>query len=149
MPPSNNPDLDDTQVTYGSKSNNYFETNSVSNDFVSCDNSDKSSDTETTGFASCVSSVKSSSSKTNEPLASAPSFSFKENVKPPRNLCNKSGINSRSLSASVPAGSRNRPASVPASSRNRPTYVPAGRPFSAGWKNYAARPMTRPTSHYF
>ncbi|GJW03017.1 putative ribonuclease H-like domain-containing protein [Tanacetum coccineum] len=120
MPPSNNPDLDDTQVTYGSKSNNYFETNSVSNDFVSCDNSDKSSDSETTGFASCVSSVKSSSSKTNEPLASAPSsvdfktvsetadqqpsstnddssFSFKENVKPPRNLCNKSGINSRSL----------------------------------------------------
>ncbi|GJU34490.1 hypothetical protein Tco_1182844 [Tanacetum coccineum] len=231
MPPSNNPDLDDTQVTYGSKSNNYFETNSVSNDFVSCDNSDKSSDSETTGFASCVSSVKSSSSKINEPLASAPSsvafqpmsetadqqpsstnddssFSFKENVKPPRNLCNKSGINSRSLCkrksfgsktcfvcgskfhlikdcdfyekqlelhnkpmwnnvpsfvprpasvpagsrnrpASVPAGSRNRPASVPAGSRNRPTSVPAGRPFSAGWKNHAARHMTRPTSHYF
>ncbi|GJY29222.1 putative ribonuclease H-like domain-containing protein [Tanacetum coccineum] len=119
MPPSNKPDLDDTQVTYGSKSNNYFETNSVSNDFVSCDNSDKSSDSETTGFASCVSSVKSSSSKTNEHLASAsssvdfktvsktvaqepsstiddPSFSFKENVKTPRNICNKSGITNRS-----------------------------------------------------
>ncbi|GJT98921.1 putative ribonuclease H-like domain-containing protein [Tanacetum coccineum] len=119
MPPSNKPDLDDTQVTYGSKSNNYFETNSVSNDFVSSDNSDKSSDLETTGFASCVSSVKSSSSKTNEHLASAsssvdfktvsktadqkpsstiddPSFSFKENVKTPRNICNKSGINNRS-----------------------------------------------------
>ncbi|GKC00232.1 putative ribonuclease H-like domain-containing protein [Tanacetum coccineum] len=256
MPPSNRPDLDDTQVTYGSKSNNHFETNSVSNDYVSCDNSDKSSDSETTGFASCVSSVKSSSSKTNEPLASTPSsvdfktmtetanqqpsstkdnpsFSFKENVKPPRNLCNKSGVNSRSLcnrksfgsktcfvcgskfhlikdcdfyekqlelnnkpmwtnvanipsfvpkAASVPAGSRNRqtsvpagsrngttsvpagsrngttsvPAgsrngttSVPAGSRNRPTSVPAGRPFSAGWKNTTARPMTRPTSHYF
>ncbi|GJX38333.1 hypothetical protein Tco_0251636, partial [Tanacetum coccineum] len=67
MPSSNKPDLDDTQVTYGSKSNNYFETN------ISCDNSDKSSDSETTGFASCVSSVKSLSSKTNEPLASAPS----------------------------------------------------------------------------
>ncbi|GKD77862.1 ribonuclease H-like domain-containing protein, partial [Tanacetum coccineum] len=103
-------------------SNNYFETNSVSNDFVSCDNSDKSSDSKTTDFASCVSSVKSSSSKTNEPLASAPSsvdfkpvsktadqqsnftnadssFSFKENVKPPRNLCNKSGINSRFIPA--------------------------------------------------
>ncbi|GJV60809.1 putative ribonuclease H-like domain-containing protein [Tanacetum coccineum] len=39
--------------------------------------------------------------------------------------------------------------SVPAGSRNRPTSVPAGRPFSAGWKNHAARPMTRPTSHYF
>ncbi|GJV45559.1 hypothetical protein Tco_1430095 [Tanacetum coccineum] len=191
-------------------------------------------ETHSTGFASCVSSVKSSSSKTNEPLASAPSsvdfktvsetadqqpsstnddssFSFKENVKPPRNLCNKSGINSRSLCkrksfgsktcfvcgskfhlikdcdfyekqlelhnkpmwnnvanipsfvpkaasvpagsrnrpTSVPAGSRNRPTSVPAGSRNRPTSVPAGRPFSAGWKNHAARPMTRPTSHYF
>ncbi|GJU08853.1 putative ribonuclease H-like domain-containing protein [Tanacetum coccineum] len=234
MPPSNNHDLDDTQFTYGLKSTNNFETNSVSNDFVSCDNSDKSSDSETTDFASYVSSVKSSSSKNNEPLASAPSlvdfktmtetadqqpsstkdnpsFSFKENVKPPRNLCNKSGVNSRSLcnrksfgsktcfvcgskfhlikdydfykkqlelnnkpmwtnvaniplfvpkAASVPAGSRNRqtsvPAgsrngttSVPAGSRNRPTSVPAGRPFSAGWKNHAARPMTRPTSHYF
>ncbi|GJT30716.1 putative ribonuclease H-like domain-containing protein [Tanacetum coccineum] len=51
--------------------------------------------------------------------------------------------------ASVPAGSRNRPTSVPAGSRNRPTSVPAGRPFSAGWKNNVARPMTRPTSHYF
>ncbi|GJZ66226.1 putative ribonuclease H-like domain-containing protein [Tanacetum coccineum] len=185
MPPSNNPDLDDTQFTYGSKSNNYSESNS------------------------------SSSSKTNEPLASVPSsvdfntmtetadqqpsstkdnpsFSFKENVKPPRNLCNKSGVNSRSLckrksfgskicfvcdcdfyekqlelnnkpmwtnvekilsfvskAASVPAGSRNRTKSVLAGSRNRPTFVPAGRPFSAGWKNTTARPMTRPTSHYF
>ncbi|GJT37205.1 hypothetical protein Tco_0937070 [Tanacetum coccineum] len=72
MPPSNNPDIDDTQFTYGSKSTNYAETNSVSNDYVSCDNSDKSSDSETTGFASCVSSVKSSSSKTNEHLAFAP-----------------------------------------------------------------------------
>ncbi|GJR08947.1 reverse transcriptase domain-containing protein [Tanacetum coccineum] len=79
----------------------------------------KSSDSETTGFASCVSSVKSSSSKTNEPLASAPSsvdssFYFKENVKSPRNLCNKSGINNLFLlvvgiaPASVPPGSRNR-----------------------------------------
>ncbi|GKF61764.1 hypothetical protein Tco_0181818, partial [Tanacetum coccineum] len=62
--------------------------------------------------------------------------------------------------ASVPAGSRNRPSSVPvdsrhrttsvpAGSRNGPTSVPAGRTFSAGWKNNNARPMTRPTSHYF
>ncbi|GJX57037.1 putative ribonuclease H-like domain-containing protein [Tanacetum coccineum] len=119
MPPSNMHDLDDTQVTYGSKSTNYFEFNTVSNDFVSCDNSDKSSDSETTGFESCVSSVKSPSTTTNEHLASAsssvdnktvsktadqrpsstnndPSFSFTENVKPPRNLCNTSGIINRS-----------------------------------------------------
>ncbi|GKG07816.1 hypothetical protein Tco_0333648, partial [Tanacetum coccineum] len=45
---------------------------------------------------------------------------------------------------SFPAGSRNRPTSVPAS---RP--FPAGRPFPTGWHNPAARPMTRPKSHYF
>ncbi|GJR64149.1 putative ribonuclease H-like domain-containing protein [Tanacetum coccineum] len=106
MPPSNRPDLDDTQFTYGSKSNNSFETNSVSNDFVSCDNSDKSSDSETTGFASCVSSIKSSGSKTNEPLASAL-------------------VQLISRLSSVPAGSRNRPTFVLAGSRNRPTFVPA------------------------
>ncbi|GJS94615.1 putative ribonuclease H-like domain-containing protein [Tanacetum coccineum] len=114
MPPSNKPDIDDTQFTYGSKSNNSSDTNSVSNDFVSCDNSDKSSDSEPTDFASCVPSVQTSSSTTTESLASAsssvdlktlhktddlgpsnvtqsPSFSFKENVKAPRNLCNRNG----------------------------------------------------------
>ncbi|GKF26601.1 hypothetical protein Tco_0082495, partial [Tanacetum coccineum] len=203
MPPSKNPNLDDTQFTYGLKSNNYSETNYVSNDFVSCDNSDKSSDLETTDFASCVSSVHTSSSKTNEPLTSvsssvdlnnfhktddqgpcnvtqSPSFSFKENVKTPRNLCNRNNI---SLCKNKSFGSKKcfvcgskfhlirdcdfyenqlrlnnapvwknvenipsfvpRPAYVPAGSRNRPTYVPAGRPFPA------ARPMTKPKSHYF
>ncbi|GJZ77557.1 putative reverse transcriptase domain-containing protein [Tanacetum coccineum] len=148
MPPSNKPDLDDTQVTYGSKSNDYFETNSVSNDFVSSDNSDKSSDSETTGFASCISSVTSSSSKTNEHLASASSsvefktvsktadqkpsstiddhsFSFKENVQTPRNKCNKSGINNRSHS--------NIPSFVP-----RAAFVPAGSAFLAGSRNRPA-----------
>ncbi|GKA25843.1 putative ribonuclease H-like domain-containing protein [Tanacetum coccineum] len=212
MPPSNKPDIDDTQFTYGSKSNNSSDTNSVSNDFVSCDNSDKSSDSETTDFASCVSSVQTSSSKTNEPLASvsssvdlknfhktddqgpcnvtqSPSFSFKENVKTPRNLCNRNGSNNISLCKNKSFGSKKcfvcgskfhlirdcdfyenqlrlnnapvwknvenipsfvpRPAYVPAGSRNRPTSVPAGRPFPAGWHNPAARPMTRPKSHYF
>ncbi|GJS29613.1 putative ribonuclease H-like domain-containing protein [Tanacetum coccineum] len=212
MPPSNKPDIDDTQFTYGSKSNNSSDTNSVSNDFVSCDNSDKSSDSETTDFASCVSSVQTSSSKTNEPLASvsssvdlknfhktddqgpcnvtqSPSFSFKENVKTPRNLCNRNGSNNISLCKNKSFGSKKcfvcgskfhlirdcdfyenqlrlnnapvwknvenipsfvpRPAYVLAGSRNRPTYVPAGRPFPAGWHNPAARPMTRPKSHYF
>ncbi|GJY56004.1 putative ribonuclease H-like domain-containing protein [Tanacetum coccineum] len=208
----NKPDIEDTQYTYGSKSNNCVETNSVSNDFVSCDNSDKSSDSETTDFASCVSSVQTSSSKTNEPLASAsssvdlqtshktddqgpcnvthsPSFSFKENVKTPKNLCNRNGSNNISLCKNKSFGSKKcfvcgskfhlirdcdfyenqlrlnnapvwknvenipsfvpRPAYVPASSRNRPTSVPAGRPIPAGWHNPAARPMTRPKSHYF
>ncbi|GJW85008.1 putative ribonuclease H-like domain-containing protein [Tanacetum coccineum] len=190
MPPSNNPDIDDTQFTY-----------------VTSPQTQRPHDLQ-----SCVSSVKSSSSKTNEPLASTPSsvdfktmsetavqqpsstnddssFSFKENVKPPRHLCNKSGINSRSFCKRKSFGCKKcfvcgskfhlirdcdfyenqlrlnnapvwknvenipsfvpRPAYVPAGSRNRPTSVPASRPFPAGWHNPAARPMTRPKSHYF
>ncbi|GKA61018.1 ribonuclease H-like domain-containing protein, partial [Tanacetum coccineum] len=207
MPPSNKPDIDDTQFTYGSKSNNCVETNSVSNDFVSCDNSDKSSDSESAGFASCASSVNSSSTMTNASssvdlktlhktddqgpcnVTQSPSFSFKENVKTPRNLCNRNGSNNISLCKNKSFGSKKcfvcgskfhlirdcdfyenqlrlnnapvwknvenipsfvpRPAYVPAGSRNRPTSVPAGRPFPAGWHNPAARPMTRPKSHYF
>ncbi|GKD96562.1 putative ribonuclease H-like domain-containing protein, partial [Tanacetum coccineum] len=139
MPPSNNPDLDETQFTYGSKSNNNFETNS------------------------------SLSSKTNEPLASAPSsvdfktmtetvikqpssprefpsFSLRRisefyvkklelNNKPMwTNVANiplfvpKAAsvlASSRNRQTFVPAGSRNRPTFVPASSRNRQTSVPA------------------------
>ncbi|GJR31075.1 putative ribonuclease H-like domain-containing protein, partial [Tanacetum coccineum] len=132
MPPSNNPDIDDTQFTYGSKSNNYVETNSVSNDFVSCDNSDKSSDSETTGFASCVSSVKSSSSKTNEHLAFVLSLvafqtMSKTDVQQPSSTNDDSSFSFKENHHAFPKlGSRNRPASVPAGSRNRPTYVPAG-----------------------
>ncbi|GKD13881.1 hypothetical protein Tco_1198288, partial [Tanacetum coccineum] len=54
---------------------------------------------------------------------------------------------SRNSPTSVPAGSRNSPTSVLAGSKNRPTSIPAGRPISAGWKNHAALPMTRPTSY--
>ncbi|GJU74151.1 putative ribonuclease H-like domain-containing protein [Tanacetum coccineum] len=92
MPPSNKPDIDDTQFTYGSKSNNSSETNS-----------------------------------NQLRLNNAPVWKNVENIP-----------------SFVP-----RPAYVPAGSRNRPTSVPAGRPFPAGWHNPAARPMTRPKSHYF
>ncbi|GJV60010.1 putative ribonuclease H-like domain-containing protein [Tanacetum coccineum] len=124
MPPSNNPNIDDTQFTYGSKSTNFAETNSISNDYVSCDNSDKSSDSETTALP-FLNQLR---------LNNAPMWKHVENI------------------PSFPAGSRNRPTYVPAGrpfpagSRNRPTSVPAGwhNP-AAGWHN----PMTRPKSHYF
>ncbi|GJU23594.1 hypothetical protein Tco_1156936 [Tanacetum coccineum] len=89
-----------------------------------------------------------------------PSFSVR-NVKTPRYIATYVPAGSRNPPAYVPAGSafpadcRNRPTSVPASSafrtgsRNRPASVSAGRPFSARWRNHVARPMTRPTSHYF
>ncbi|GKF67749.1 hypothetical protein Tco_0197428, partial [Tanacetum coccineum] len=127
MPPSNKPDIDDTQYTYGSKSNLPVNTNSGSNDFVSCDNSDKSSDLETTNFRSCVSSVQTSSSKSNDQLASSlvdlktlhmtvdlrpskvtqsPSFSFKENVTALRNLCNRNGSNNIRMCKNKSFGSK-------------------------------------------
>ncbi|GKA51897.1 putative ribonuclease H-like domain-containing protein [Tanacetum coccineum] len=145
MPPSNNPDLDDTQFTYGSKSNNYVETNSFHVDFKTM---------------SETADQQPSSTNDNS------SFSFKENVKPPRNSCNKSGVNSRSFCKRKSFGSKtcfvcgskfhlikdcdfyekhlelhNKPlwnnvthipsfvpkaTSVPTGSRNRPTFVPAG-----------------------
>ncbi|GJW25177.1 putative ribonuclease H-like domain-containing protein, partial [Tanacetum coccineum] len=57
MPIPYKPDIEETQVSYGSKSDNKTsKTLSESNDFVSCDNSDKSSNSET--YASCDSSLK-------------------------------------------------------------------------------------------
>ncbi|GJQ93715.1 putative ribonuclease H-like domain-containing protein [Tanacetum coccineum] len=57
MPTPYKSDIEETQVSYGSKSDNKTsEPLSESNDFVSCDNSDKSSDSET--YASCDSSLK-------------------------------------------------------------------------------------------
>nr|GEW56784.1 retrovirus-related Pol polyprotein from transposon TNT 1-94 [Tanacetum cinerariifolium] len=109
MPTSYQYDLAETQATFGSKSNTSSITTSESNDFVSCDNSDKSSASETFDFASCVSSPKTNDSfptvdvkllpksDVKEPSITngLPSCSFKDNVKPPRNLCNKSGTADR------------------------------------------------------
>nr|GEW47714.1 hypothetical protein [Tanacetum cinerariifolium] len=106
--------------------------------------SDKSSESETYGFASCVSSPKTNDSfstvdvkilqksdvKDPSPTNGFPSCSFKENVKPPRNLYNFPSVvlkatyvpaDSRNSSASISAGR-----SIPAASRNRPASIHAG-----------------------
>ncbi|GKC58444.1 retrovirus-related pol polyprotein from transposon TNT 1-94 [Tanacetum coccineum] len=112
MPIPYKPDMEETQVSYGSKSDNKTsETLSESNDFVSCDNSDKSSDSET--YALCDSSLKTktkdslpavdiktvpeSDVKDQNSTAGSPSFSCLENVKSPRILCNNSGMNNRNV----------------------------------------------------
>ncbi|GJR77692.1 putative ribonuclease H-like domain-containing protein [Tanacetum coccineum] len=132
MPPSNNPDLDDTQFIYGSNPQSPMTMN-----LSLCPSS-----------VAFPNNVRGLLSKQQVPPMMISSFSFKDNVKPPhRNLCNKKWNNSGVFlelhnkpmwnnvanipsfvpkAASVPAGSRNRPASVPAGSRNRPTSVPAG-----------------------
>ncbi|GJS07839.1 putative ribonuclease H-like domain-containing protein [Tanacetum coccineum] len=113
--------------------------------------SDKSSDSETTGFASCVSSVKPQGSQDIEPLPLplVVNLVFDKKIfiliEKQLELHNKPMWNNvANIPSFVPKA-----AYVPTGSRNRPTSVPAGKPFSAGWKNYAARPMTRPTRHYF
>ncbi|GJY58053.1 putative ribonuclease H-like domain-containing protein [Tanacetum coccineum] len=53
-PLSDHIDLDESQMSYGTKSSTSGDSNSVSNDFVSCDNSDKSSEVNTNDFASKV-----------------------------------------------------------------------------------------------
>ncbi|GKB10012.1 putative ribonuclease H-like domain-containing protein [Tanacetum coccineum] len=112
MPTPYKSDIEKTQVSYGSKSDNKTsETLSESNDFVSCDNSDKSTDSET--YASCDSSLKTKTkdfppavdiqtlpeSDVEDPnsTAGSPSFSCLENVKSPRISCNKSGMNNRNV----------------------------------------------------
>ncbi|GJS23118.1 putative ribonuclease H-like domain-containing protein [Tanacetum coccineum] len=180
MPSPYQSDIEETQVSYGSKSdNNISDTISESNDFVSCDNSDKSSDSET--HASCDSSLKTQTkdippavdiqtlpeSDVEDPNSTtgSPSFSCSENVKSPRIICNKSGVNNRKVCKnnfvrvkkcfvcgsklhlikdcdfyncvdSVPCKSK--AASVSAGSRISPASVPAGRSDSAASRNRPA-----------
>nr|GEZ72468.1 retrovirus-related Pol polyprotein from transposon TNT 1-94 [Tanacetum cinerariifolium] len=57
---SDHTDLDESQMSYGTKSSTNCDPNYVPNDFVSCGDSDKSSDVNSNDFASNDSSVKSS-----------------------------------------------------------------------------------------
>ncbi|GJT35600.1 putative ribonuclease H-like domain-containing protein [Tanacetum coccineum] len=187
MPSPYQSDIEETQVSYGSKSdNNISDTISESNDFVSCDNSDKSSDSET--HASCDSSLKTQTkdippavdiqtlpeSDVEDPNSTtgSPSFSCSENVKSPRIICNKSGVNNRKVCKnnfvrvkkcfvcgsklhlikdcdfyncvdSVPC--KFKAASVPAGSRNSSASVPADRSDPADSRNRpAVNPADRP-----
>ncbi|GJT17503.1 ribonuclease H-like domain-containing protein [Tanacetum coccineum] len=70
-PLSDHTDLDESQMSYGTKSSTSGDSNSVSNDFVSCDNSDKSTEVNSNDFASSDSSVKSSEPKSNDSISCA------------------------------------------------------------------------------
>ncbi|GJX66819.1 putative ribonuclease H-like domain-containing protein [Tanacetum coccineum] len=64
-------DLDESQLSYGTKSSTSSDSNSMSNDFVSCDNSDKSSEVNINDFASSDSSVISSEPKSKDSTSCA------------------------------------------------------------------------------
>nr|GFC81559.1 hypothetical protein [Tanacetum cinerariifolium] len=57
---SDHVDLDESQMSYGTKSLTSYDSKSVSNDFVSCDDSDKSLEVNTNDFSFSDSSVNSS-----------------------------------------------------------------------------------------
>ncbi|GJU97443.1 retrovirus-related pol polyprotein from transposon TNT 1-94 [Tanacetum coccineum] len=75
-PLSDHTDLNESQMSYGTKSSTSSDSNSVSNDFVSCDNSDKSSEVNSNDFASSDSSVKSSEPKSNDSTTCASTSSI-------------------------------------------------------------------------
>ncbi|GJT22203.1 ribonuclease H-like domain-containing protein [Tanacetum coccineum] len=142
MPTPYKSDIEETQASYGSKSNNNTsETISESNDFVSCDTKSDVEDPNST--------------------AGSPSFSCSENVKSPRIFCNKSGMNNRNVCKN---NSVRKQTAVNSAGKNKPTerfwdilLVGYKRPalfrwleqFSAGRLNPAARPYFRPSYAYF
>ncbi|GJT89839.1 ribonuclease H-like domain-containing protein [Tanacetum coccineum] len=74
MPPSNNPDLDETQFTYGSKSTNNVETKLISNDLsLSLYNMTSPQTQRPTDFASYVSRCHPQAPSQYNPLSSTPS----------------------------------------------------------------------------
>nr|GEW71329.1 putative reverse transcriptase domain-containing protein [Tanacetum cinerariifolium] len=68
---SDHTDLDESQISYGTKSSTSSDSKSVSNDFVSCDDSDKSSEVNTNDFVSSDSSVQSLDPKPNDSTSCA------------------------------------------------------------------------------
>nr|GEV29341.1 hypothetical protein [Tanacetum cinerariifolium] len=128
----------------GTKSSTSSNSKSVSNDFVSYDDSDKSSDVNTNDFASSDSSVKSLEPKPNDSTSCASTFvTGKVNIPPAR-------------PQPVPTGKPKVFAPVPTGRQNRPFPFTTDRGYSPllifDWWKSTARPIphfSRPTSSYF
>nr|GEU29116.1 hypothetical protein [Tanacetum cinerariifolium] len=122
---SDHNDLDESQMSYGTNSSTSSDSKSMSNDFVSCDDSDKSSEVNTNDFTSSDSSVKSSDSKPNDSTC----INFQNKVNH-QNLFVPQAVLFRTSKVNIPHA---RPQPVPTAKRKVFTLVPAGRqnmPFS-------------------
>nr|GEV52822.1 reverse transcriptase domain-containing protein [Tanacetum cinerariifolium] len=73
-------DLDESQMCYGTKSSTSCDSKSVSNDFISCEDSDKYLEVNTNDFASSDSSVKSSEHQPNDSTSCASTSSVSTSV---------------------------------------------------------------------
>nr|GFB45010.1 ribonuclease H-like domain-containing protein [Tanacetum cinerariifolium] len=78
---SDHNDLDESQMSYGTKSSNSSDSMSMSNDFVSCDDSDKSLEVNSNNFASSDSSVKSSEPNPNDLTSSVSTSDNEDEIK--------------------------------------------------------------------
>nr|GFA73819.1 hypothetical protein [Tanacetum cinerariifolium] len=77
---SDHMDLDESQMSYGTKFSTSFDSKSVFNDFVSCDDSVKSLEVNTNDFASSDSSVKSLEHQPNDSTSCASTSSVSTSV---------------------------------------------------------------------
>ncbi|GKB30494.1 ribonuclease H-like domain-containing protein [Tanacetum coccineum] len=140
-PLSDHTDLDESQMSYGTKSLTSGDSNSVSNDFVSCDNSDKSIEVNSNDFAS-----KSLEPKSNDSI-SCTSTSSVSTSESKAKIESNVGIPIQEPIIFVPQAvllrtgkvdiTPARPQSVPTGRQNRPIPVPTGRGDSpsvtSGW----------------
>ncbi|GKA04312.1 ribonuclease H-like domain-containing protein [Tanacetum coccineum] len=144
MPTSIYSDFDESQITYGKNSNDQSETDS--NDFVSCASSDKSLEPKINDFASCDSSDKSSSrksvessifsprvaeSESNLKIAAQEDISFNNNTFYVSSVKDDKHSSTWRLACEFLAGSVNMPAPIPACRQTRPAPIYAGTPVPA------------------
>nr|GEU58752.1 hypothetical protein [Tanacetum cinerariifolium] len=159
---SDHSDLDESQMSYGTKSSTYNDPESVTNDFVSCDDSDKSSEDNISDFASCDSSGNSSEHKLieielnvrtpiTEPINVKDLPSFTCNSSEKTDHTSRPSCNKRVLAVKPQVTSP-----VTAGRPFRPFPVPTGRGYSpsvmSGWWSHTPSPInhfTDPTSSYF
>nr|GEW41974.1 reverse transcriptase domain-containing protein [Tanacetum cinerariifolium] len=146
-------DLDESQMSYGIKSLTSSDSKYVSNNFVSCDNSDKSSEVNTNDFASIDSNVKSLKPKPNDstscastsseqmvnktvgigvgPVYSRNKVNHQNQFIPQAVLLRTGKLNIPPVRPQpVPTGKRKLFAPIPTSRQNRPFLVPTDRGYS-------------------
>nr|GEY27076.1 ribonuclease H-like domain-containing protein [Tanacetum cinerariifolium] len=151
MPTSYKSDLIETQVSYGLNSDSKTsETSSETNDFVSCDNSDKSSDSEAyvSYYVPCKSKaafVPTGSRNSSTSVNAGTSDSTASRNRPVVNSAGRPNPAGRIGKAVRHSDDQPNPTGWSKSL----APVSAGRPVSAGWFNPAARPYFRPSSAYF
>nr|GEY06975.1 putative ribonuclease H-like domain-containing protein [Tanacetum cinerariifolium] len=154
-------DLDESHMSYGTKSSTSSDSKSVSNDFVSCDDNDKSIEVNTNDFASSDSSVKSLEPKPNDSTSCASTssvFTAKNEAEIKSNDCDfyekqmvhktvgiKNKVNLQNHFVSQVVLLRNGKVNIPLA---RPQPVPTGKPkvFAPVPTGRQNRPFLDPTN---